>query len=43
MTTVLCVGTLILCVCASFVFYACCVAAGRADDIEEARDGIRRS
>jgi len=43
MTTVLCVGTLILCVCAAFVFYACCVAAGRADDIAEQRDGIRRS
>jgi len=43
MATVLCVGTLILCVCAAFVFYACCVAAGRADDIAERLDGQRRS
>jgi len=27
----------------AFVGYACCVVAGRADDIAEQRDGIRRS
>jgi len=27
----------------TFVAYACCVVAGRVDDIAEQRDGIRRS
>jgi hypothetical protein len=41
--TILCAAGFILCAFIVFVAWACCVVAGRADDIAEQRDGIRRS
>jgi hypothetical protein len=40
---IMCCAYLVLSAISLVIVLACCVAAGRADDIAEKRDGIRRS